>query len=69
MWRALFSFVSCFLVLCAAASLGWAQLPADDCLSEAGRDSEKAIRYCSAAIGLRVPFAFGAGPEGSFCPI
>jgi tetratricopeptide (TPR) repeat protein len=50
MWRALCLFVSWFLVLCAAGSLGWAQLPSDNCFSEAGRDSEKAIHYCSAAI-------------------
>ncbi len=38
------------IVFCALACAGPAQLPTDDCLNEAGRDPDKAIRYCTAAI-------------------
>jgi tetratricopeptide (TPR) repeat protein len=37
-------------VLCALGQCSSAQLPSDDCLNEAGRDPDKAIRYCTTAI-------------------
>ena len=50
MWHVLRYLVICWLFVCAGASFEWAQLATDDCFSEAGRDSEKAIRYCTAVI-------------------
>src|SRR4051812_27837907 len=39
------------LMLWVLASSGWSQSLSDDCLTEAARDYDKAIRFCSVALG------------------
>src|SRR5260370_25025764 len=41
---------SCFLVLCAPGRWSAGKLRSEDCMNEAGRDPDKAIRYCTTAI-------------------